>query len=436
MLRTDGQLLRFRVSNYRSLRDEQELSFMASTAGKDDPRLLHPDGLDEAVVPVCAMYGANASGKSNVLKALGFMQHAVFASHRLWAPTEAVPREPFALGAENENVSTFIADLMLAGVRYEYGFALDDEAVREEWLRAWPNGRKQEWFSREDQKFDIGRALHGENKAIESITRPNSLFLSAAAQNNHEQLTPIFEWFASRLQGGKPSMNSASATSWWKQFASKGAGQEADALRQQVRALLRAADLGIEDFSVTEELAARAVRYGKDEQLNAWLRQIPQLSQQQLRFAHRAGGKSAWLDLEQESTGTQTLVAMMPILLPLLASGGVLAIDELSSLHPMLALALVQLFQDPQRNPRGVQLLFNTHDSSLLGNLLSDPPPLRRDQIWLTEKDQEGATRLYPLTDYTPRAAENLERGYLQGRYGAVPFLGSFDPSASEPADG
>jgi AAA15 family ATPase/GTPase len=93
----------------------------------------------------------------------------------------------------------------------------------------------------------------------------------------------------------------------------------------------------------------------------------------------------------------------------------------------MLALAIVRLFQDPTKNPRGAQLLFNTHESTLLGNLLSDPPPLRRDQVWLTEKDRDGATHLYPLTDFKPRPTENLQRGYLQGRYGAIPFIDSLD---------
>ena len=423
----DGQLLRFRVANFRSLRDEQELSFIASSSDKDDPRLLHPDGLEEAVVPVCAMYGANASGKSNVIKALGFMQHAVIDSHRLWDPTEGVPREPFALDDKHKADSSFIADLMVAGVRYEYGFVVNDDAVVEEWLHAWPNGRKQEWFSRQGKAFDFGRALHGENKAIEALTRPNSLFLSAAAQNNHEQLTPIFEWFVSRLRSGNQKASNRTSIAWWQQFTSKGAGLETERLRQQIRELLRTADLGIEDFRVTDEAAATD---DEGEGRTAGRRR------QQLCFAHRVGNRAAWLDLEQESTGTQTLVGLLPVLLSLLARGGLLMIDELHSIHPMLVLALVQLIQDPQRNPRGVQLLFNTHDSSLLGNLLADPPLLRRDQIWLTEKDAQGATRLYPLTDYTPRASENLQRGYLQGRYGAVPFLGDFGLGSAKPDEG
>jgi uncharacterized protein len=423
----EGQLLRFRVTNHRSLRDEQELSFVASASGKDDPRLLRPEGLDEAVLPVCAMYGANASGKSNVIHALGFMQHAVVSSQRLWEPTEGVPIDPFALSDEPFETCTFIVDIMLGGVRYEYGFAVDAETVREEWLYAWPTARKQEWFSREKQRFSFNRTLRGENKAIEALTRPNSLFLSAAAQNNHEQLTPVFEWFSLYLRGSG-NMRFRRTAPWWKQFATEAAGEEAERLRTQVRTLLRAADLGIVDFRVTEESAP-----SDDEEEDRPSNKMPR--RQQLSFAHRAGERAAWLDLEEESTGTQALVGLLPTLLPLLDRGGMIAIDELNSLHPMLAMALLQIFQDPARNPKGAQLLFNTHDSSLLGTLLADPAPLRRDQIWFTEKDKDGATHLYPLTDYTPRAAENLERGYLQGRYGAVPFLGSFDWNGSSKAE-
>lgn len=409
----DGQLLRFRVSNHRSLRDEQELSFIASSFDKDDPRLLHPQGLDEAVLPVCAVYGANGSGKSNLIHAFGFMQRAVMLSQRRWEPTEGVPRDPFALSDRKADQSTFVVDFILESTRYEYGFAVDDEVVKEEWLHAWPGRRKQEWFNRDDQSFEFGRMLHGENKAIGALTRTNSLFLSAAAQNNHSQLTPVFEWLGSRRFNG-PSPIHVRNTSWWKQFSDGEMNPQSELVHKQVCALLRAADLGIEGFRVEEP----------SEVLEIDERPVS-ISNQRLMFSHRSGERSMWLSFDEESTGTKTLIRLIPVLLQIIERGGMLIIDELSSLHPMLCLALIRLFQEPKSNPKGAQFLFNTHDASLLGNLLTDPPPLRRDQIWLTEKDQEGATRLYPLTDFAPRAAENLERGYLQGRYGAVPFLGS-----------
>jgi AAA15 family ATPase/GTPase len=134
--------------------------------------------------------------------------------------------------------------------------------------------------------------------------------------------------------------------------------------------------------------------------------------------------EEAWLPLEEESAGTRALFRLGPAIIGALQSGRVLAIDELeASLHPLMAIQLVNQFNDPATNPHHAQLLFTTHDTSLFGRTVGEPP-LRRDQIWLTEKGADGATTLYPLTDYKPRKAENLERGYLQGRYGAVPFLG------------
>jgi uncharacterized protein len=434
----DGQLIEFRTQNHRSLRDEQVLSLVA--ASESHPGLIHPAGLDETLLSVAAIYGANASGKSNVLDALAFMARAVAYSQTVWQPDEGVQRQPNLLGADPSEPSMFAVQIMVTGVRYEFGFAVTDDEVVEEWLKAWgETGRKQEWYSRDRQSFDFGRNLSGENKAIEALTRPNSLFLSAAAQNNHPQLTPIYQWFSKRLRvvdfSGSTSreLRLRGSHGWWSQFSEKNLLQtwlfpdDIDRRRKQVRSLLASSDLGIEDFMVEDDRPSAS----RGHQAGASPRR-PRLT-----FAHESKSNSSrvWFDLEQESTGTQLLVSMLPYLLPILDEGGLLAIDELNSLHPTLALAIVQLFQDPARNPRGAQLLFNTHESTLLGNLLGDPPPLGRDQVWLTEKDRDGATHLYPLTDFKPRPTENLQRGYLQGRYGAIPFIGSLDLTAKNESD-
>jgi uncharacterized protein len=409
-MRVDGQLIEFRTQNHRSLRDEHVLSFVAAEDG--NPGLIHPAGLSESLVPVAAIYGANASGKSNVLNALAYMAQAVTFSQTGWQPDAGTQRQPFLLNPEGNPPSMFAVQMMIAGVRYEYGFAISDDAVVEEWLKAWPAGRKQEWYSRDGQSFDFGRNLPGENKAIEALTRPNSLFLSAAAQNNHPQLTPIYQWFSKRLRvlGAAGSMSTEmrlrGTYAWWAQLRS---APDHDPRVARVRSLFASFDLGIDDFMVEDERTPGVLEPSTPRR--------PRLA-----FAHESKSKPGrvWFKLEQESTGTQALVTMLPHLLQALEEGGLLAIDELNSLHPTLALALVQHFQDPAKNPQGAQLLFNTHESTLLGNLLTDPPPLRRDQVWLTEKDREGATHLYPLTDFKPRPTENLQRGYLQGRYGAM----------------
>jgi AAA15 family ATPase/GTPase len=148
------------------------------------------------------------------------------------------------------------------------------------------------------------------------------------------------------------------------------------------------------------------------------------LRRPRILLQHQAGDEGSWLDLNEESEGTKTLFRMAPSVFRALESGGLLLVDELeSSLHPLIGLAIVKLFNCPRANSRNAQVIFTTHDTNLLGTTLGQQP-LRRDQVWFTEKDDEGASTLYPLTDYKPRKAENLERGYLQGRYGAIPFLG------------
>jgi hypothetical protein len=178
----------------------------------------------------------------------------------------------------------------------------------------------------------------------------------------------------------------------------------------QFRAMLRSADFGIVDYRVVRDNSDEGVRPGRG----------------RIQLKHKSSLPDAWLALEQESKGTQMLLHLTLPILETLHEGSVLIVDELeSSLHPSLAQEIVRMFNDPQRNLKNAQLIFTTHDTNLLGTTLGEPA-VRRDQVWLTEKDSEGASVLYPLTDYKPRKGENIERGYLQGRYGAIPFLGNF----------
>jgi predicted ATPase len=421
-------LIEFRVANHRSLRDEQVLTMEAGRLGDDtDPRPRQVRGHDEKLLPVAALYGANASGKSNVLAALVFMRDAVLSSHRNWPPDEGVPRDPFAWGPMRDEPSLFEVTILLNDVRYEYGFAATDSAFSEEWLYAWPNGRKQTWFERDGNTFTFGENLKGENKLIEDVTRENALFVSAAAQHKHSQLMPIFQWFRAiqtvNLAAGKQTMPSVwmRETTLSRLLSDGGVDARqmtlfpderfAEPLLARFRTLLRTADIGIVD-----------VRINKTDPDDSGRR--PRSRRIQLK--HRSEFDESWLPLEDESRGTRTLFDMALPILQTIQEGGVFVVDELeASLHPTLAQHIVQQFNDPMTNPRKSQLIFSTHDTNLLGTTAGEPA-LRRDQVWLTEKNSEGATVLYPLTDYKPRKPENLERGYLQGRYGAVPFLGEF----------
>lgn len=416
-----AMLLRFSVSNHQSVREKQELSLVASTSLKDEEgQLLETPVQGTRALRAAAIYGANASGKSNVLRSLFFMARAVIESQTAWKPEAPIPRSPFLLDSTaKDEPSKFDIEFVIDSVRYAYGFSLSTHRVEHEYLFAFPRGRQQVWFERDassKKAFEPGKHLLGENKTIWALTRPNSLFLSAAAQNNHKTLSPIHRWFASEVHTVTPEDRDEHI-----RLAMVAAGRKEG--RAFILRLLGAADLGIVDLAVEKaSLSKKGEKF-----LEAAVRVMPSLWKSTLstKLYHKAhnGGGSVPLDFASESNGTRALFALAPDMMSALARGGILCIDELEdSLHPILALEVLKTFTDPARNPRGAQLLFTTHNTFLLGERA-----LRRDQVWFTEKNDQGATRLYPLTDFKPRRDENLGLGYLQGRYGAVPFLETDD---------
>jgi hypothetical protein len=415
-------LIRFRVSNFKSIREEQELSLVAAPLSEHRDSLIQTDLDDIRLLRAAAIYGANASGKSTLFEALTIMQVAVVDSQAQWKPDAEIPRTPFALDpAFATEPSLFAVDLILDGVRYEYGFVVDSEVVHREWLHAYPRGRRQEWFTRDrsaEGEYAFSRLLQGENRTISSLTRPNSLFLSAAAQNNHEMLSRVHAWFSRQLLLADFPARSA--------LASRVGERCRDAeYRAKVYAILQAADLGISGIEVVEEEPDDSNTLGR-----AFGKIFAFFSSNtgDVRLIHRGErGATVALPFSEESQGTRTLFALAGAIVETLAAGGTLVVDELDrSLHPQLAMSIVQLFNSPATNPDGAQLIFNTHDTNLL-----DTDVLRRDQIWFTEKGNDGATRLFPLTDFRARKYENLERGYLQGRYGGVPSVRAPDLAAA-----
>jgi predicted ATPase len=410
-------LLRFKFSNFRSFRREQELSLVAGPLNDHSEGLFEIPGLDERVLPVAAIYGANASGKTTVLRALQFMNRVIRESHRLWEPEQAIPLEPFA-GELPESPVRFAVDFIHAGVRHQYGFSLGSSTMLEEWLNVYPKGHKQTWFSRKAGKpTSFSEKMGGENRVIEQLTRNNSLFLSEAAQNNHQMLRPIYDWFWTNLVfvTGDRSEETKQTIKMCDE------DRETHAL---ITRLLRVADLGIDDILITGNVGGLAEQVMRSMLKDATVPQTIQL-------LHRVNGALLPLELEQESAGTAAYLALLGPLVEALRWGGVICVDELdSSLHPLIAIEIMRLFENRAQNPKGAQLIFNTHDTNLLNTGI-----LRRDQIWFTEKDAKGESHLYPLTDFKPRREENLESGYLQGRYGAIPFIHS-DEFVASLADG
>jgi hypothetical protein len=391
-------LFRFRTRNFRSIREEVELSLVASNLSDLPETVIQTPFAERGALRAAAIYGPNASGKSNLLLAMKFMSDAVENSQRSW-PTEGVPREQFLLDEESaNNPSLFEADFAIVNVRYIYGFEVDSQRVVREWLHAYPTARRRILFERDGDDFSFGKHLGGENNTIKGLTRANSLFLSAAAQNNHEQLLPIYQCFSSAWSfvfGSRRGLTIETA-----QAASE------ERYKKTFSRLVAAADLGIEGFEI------------RDEQIDLGPTEF--VTYKTVSFGHRGVGKSAIsLPSAAESEGTLAYFGLLGPVLTTFSSGGLLVIDEITaSLHPLLAMEIVRLFNSPVENPKGAQLLFTTHDTSLLGS-----QTLRRDQVWLTEKDEGGGTHLYPLTEFKPRRGENIRTGYLQGRYGAVPLV-------------
>ena len=401
-------LLRFVVSNHLSIRDRQELSLVASALSDAEDGLIDcassPSGF---VLPAIVIYGANASGKSNIVDALRTMQAMVLGSHRSGEPAAGIAhRQPFRLEATSAALpSHFEVDFMLEGVRHHYGFEVTDEAFVGEWLLDYPSRRRRLLFERDGREFRFGRALKGRNRFLADLTRENSLFLSAAAQNGHDSLTPVFSFFQKMKGIGGQTVSGLNASNMLAN----------NKLDQRVLNFLDEADTGVVNYRQVEEVMTE-----QDRELMSKVAALgigtPPERKLRTELAHQGSNKEVYFELERESAGTRRLLLILNHLFESLDSGTPLVVDELDlSLHTEATRALLNIFCSRSTNPNGAQLIATVHDTNLL-----DDPMLRRDQVWLSEKEN-GATRTYPLTDIRTRKGDNLERGYLQHRFGATP---------------
>lgn len=418
-------LIRFAVENHLSIRERQELSLLASSLQDPAASLIPVDGMK--LVPAALIYGANASGKSNFVSALNFLRQSVRYSHARGGPETGVPRNPFILDDKTKALPTKIdIDFFLNNVRFHYGFSASDTEFEEEWLYAFPLGKKQTWFYRGpgDEGINFGKALKGTLKTIATLMRPNSLFLSTAAQNAHKQLTPIFNYLSDF------SMKTTIENREHDAMAAFAGGR----IDSRIVHFLKQADTGIVSCRFDDALR----RIGIDQQsfmkdlwgiLKKYIPDAPErtldgvekIDVKKISLGHKGTGKEPrYLELRLESAGTLRLLILLKTIFEALDNGSLVVIDELdASLHTYLAESIVALFNSKKTNPRGAQLIATTHDTNLLRS-----ESVRRDQVWFCEKDTTGGTNLYPLTDIHTRNTDNLEKGYLQGRFGAVPFRG------------
>jgi len=413
-------LVEFSVSNYLSFRDKATLSLVASVDKSHPGNLFAAESAGNlSLLKSVAVYGANASGKSNLIKALTFMRVFVLTSAGSKQPGEVIPVVPFKLDPARQNQpSEFEVVFIHDRERYVYGFSLDSGRIHEEWLTV-ARKKSRLLFHRANGEIKFGPSWVGDRHKLKSLTRPDALFLSVAVQFDNPTAKPVIDWFAKKLRVISDQPEIASEKQYTMQLL-EGNEEFASSLTQ----FMRNADLGLSGFRLEDGLpvteATLVLSDGSHRTINVSPSETTK-AKRVLALHKTSDGKEIAFDLEaEESAGTHRLFALTGPWIHVFFEGCTLLVDELDSkLHPLITRFLLQLVHGSDKHP---QLVFTTHDCGLL-----DADLFRRDQIWFTEKDVEGATHLYSLWDYRihkVRNDESFRQGYLRGRYGAIPFIG------------
>jgi len=413
-------LIEFSVANFKSIKTEQKLTLTKTKSNElEESNTFESGGYN--LLKSVVIYGANAAGKSNFIKALAEMRHLILSSSKMNSG-DMLDMTPYKLSDDTISKPSEFEVIFIAadGVRYQYGFTATALRIHEEWLYAFPKGRPQKWFTRYfdvetgEYHWDMGAALFGEKAVWQRSTKENSLFLSTAVQLNSKQLTPIFEWFSDKLK--------LAVNGHWGPTLTTKLCEEKD--KNKILSIMQAADLDIVDLQV-ETKTFDINNLPKD--IPSDFRQVlinelrDQSVSEVFTIKKNEDGNLIRFDLENdESEGTQKLFSLAGPWITSLNRGHILFIDELHlNLHPKLVEFLVSMFHDPNLNKNNAQLIFTTHDTTILSQDF-----FRRDQVWFCEKEDGYSTKLYPLTDFNPRKGrENLEASYLDGKYGGLPYI-------------
>ncbi|NEP56440.1 MAG: ATP-binding protein [Symploca sp. SIO2G7] len=414
-------LIEFSVANYRSFKEKVTFSMVAANLVAKDKEIDENNVFaiddDLKLLKSAAIYGANASGKSNLTKALGFMRWFMVNSSKETQSTEKIGVERFQLSTETEDQPSFFEIIfLLDGQQYRYGFEANTDKVVSEWLFYVPKSRESKLFERRDNDISATRKYQAEG--IEKRTRNNALFLSVSAQFNVKFAEIILDWLSKTIKivSGLDDRGYQGYT-----ISCLIDNQNKDGIIKLIKKL----DLGIEDIRATEtKMNADNLPDNLPDEIKSFLIEREVISIQTMHRKFNNQGKYISTELfdldEQESEGTQKIFALAGPLMDTLKYGKVLIVDEFEArLHPLISRAIVELFNSRETNPNNAQLIFMTHDTNLLSNKL-----FRRDQIWFTEKDRFGSTDLYSLAEYKIRNDASFESDYIKGRYGAIPYLG------------
>lgn len=427
-------LVYFSVRNHRTFKQKATLNLVASNYDKDtreSENVISDRRFNLRVLKSAVIYGANASGKSRFLEALMFMRGFVLKSSKESQKGDEIPVEPFKLSTKSEKApSEFEVVFVHKNSIYRYGFEANKKKIVSEWLFQKQKTKEVELFYRDYQEFDTHprNFTKGATVVKEKLVRDNALLLSVAAQFNDSISIEVVEWFKNlkTLSGLQEEGYQGFTLGRTRLPNYKG----------KILELLKAADLGIQDIQlelldinklpkdIPKDLRDKLIKESLDEKTTF----VSDVLAAHKKYDHNRKFIE-YVDFslnDEESSGTKKFFALTGPILDVIENGYTLVVDELDSkLHPNLVCKIVSLFNCEKLNPKNAQLIFNTHDTNLLSSGL-----FRRDQIWFTEKDKFGETRLYSLADFKSgevRKTEAFEDNYVRGKYGAVPYLGFFD---------
>jgi hypothetical protein len=419
-------LIEFSVANYRSFKEKVTFSMVAANLTAKDKQLdennVYRVDKDLELLKSAGVYGANASGKSNLAKAINFMKWFMVNSSKDTQSTDEINVESFRLSKETEGKPSFFEiAFLLDGKKYRYGFEATTKSIVSEWLFYVPNSRETNLFQREGREFILKKSYGKGIEQLTKLTRNNALFLSVCAQFNIEIAERILAWLTNKLQiiTALDDGYLAYTLNCFKE----------DENKHEIIQLVKKLDLNINYIELEEK-----------EVVN---NQLPESLQELFVKRNNSKGKASIISVKtkhkkfdedgnyisdeifnlnsEESEGTKKIFALAGLIFDVIKGGKVLIIDEFEArLHTLISRAIVKVFNSNKTNPNNSQLIFMTHDTNLLSNKL-----FRRDQIWFTEKNQVGATDLYSLAEYKVRNDASFENDYIRGKYGAIPYLGN-----------
>jgi len=444
-------LIEFSVCNYLSIKEPITFSMVASNAVKELENstesvnnVFWDKSNKSKYLKSAVIYGANGSGKSNLLSAIGFYRRFILSSSNDRQADDEIMTIPFLLNTETENKpSSFEMVFVIDTIRFRYGFEATKKTVTSEWLFGFDtesSNKESTYFTRENQNIKVFNKNFKEGKGLENNTRPNALFLSTVAQLNGEVSNKIQNWL-------KTNINVISGLEDATTGYTIGRFQDQKEFRRKIINFFKLINLGIEDIKIEEtaldNLSKISPKKKEDEKIATLIQEL----QKELKERMKKGGDTKEisinafhkkfdeanklidtiaLDFELESKGTQKLFGLLGPWFDTLEKGKILIVDELDSrLHTKLTAELLKIFQS-SINTKNAQLIFASHDTNLLRNDL-----FRRDQIWFTEKDDTGSTDLYSLVEYKINQATSVrndasfEKDYLIGKYGAIPYFGN-----------